>query len=630
MMEQLHKTLSHIKECMDRYVIGHDDIKEAILLGLVGREHVYVEGPPGTAKTMLAEIAAKSANLEFFFYQLNRDTRLSELVGDYVIHREYNEGSEIIRQDIVRGRILTADICVLDDISRAPGEALNVLLRVLNERKYGKERIPLLTTIATGNPARDDYYNEPLDLANLDRFTLQLRVVGLIQKNRWDLAREVIDFYSTHNFEETEIEPAPSANLKDDPNLLLRVELPDLVKEMLIGFVTNLVTRFDLNDNNSLITDRTFLVKAVKMLKAKAVLEQRWVVEPSDLIVLKYMTTFRVPPEVHEKVDDLIEEAQQKKNDEIGEEDGEPEQNMGDSDNAEQGEESVETEVVPSDEDSDELSPYRKEVHYENIKKDGKHPGDGSQLNKEKIDDLDLILKVIEGEVQRSIASEKEIYGGVPKKYRSMRSLEDLFDSDPAETSVWIENVSPATPRVFRRTRKERGGRLAVIRDISQSMTGKSSLWVSMVVIGLVEMAKRSRMAVGYIEFNHQSYKYMDTGKFFTRNYGPLLEKSRETQCSGFTDYQNALDDALQEFATTRGGRQHVIFLTDGMPTSGDKEVREELKQAKSLGIAIHSIFIGREQCPPILKKISKETGGIHFQVMPNKEGMVKIFELLN
>jgi len=232
--------------------------------------------------------------------------------------------------------------------------------------------------------------------------------------------------------------------------------------------------------------------------------------------------------------------------------------------------------------------------------------------------------------VQRSIASKRESHGGVPKQKRPMRTLDDFFDSDPGEGSVWIEDATPNTPRVFRRTRKERGGRVAVIRDISQSMTGRSSLWVSMVVIGLVEMAKRSKMAVGYIEFNHQSYKYTDAGRFFTRNYEALMHKSMETQCSGFTDYQNALDDALKEFATIRGGRQHVIFLTDGMPTSGDKEVKLELKLAKKIGVAIHSIFIGREQCPPILKKISKETGGIHFQVMPDKEGMVKIFELLN
>lgn len=312
-MEKLHETLSHIKNSMDRFVIGHDDIKEAILLGLIAREHVYLEGPPGTAKTMLAEIAAKAANLEFFFYQLHRDTRLSELVGDYVIHRERDEQNELIRQDIMKGRILTADICVLDDISRAPGEALNVLLRVLNERKFGKDRIPLLTTIATGNPARDDYYNEPLDLANLDRFTLQLRIVGLIQKNQWEMAKEVIDFYATHDFEDAKIEPAAGDSLRSGRNILLKVTLPELVKNMLLGFVSDLMTKFDLNDNNSLITDRTFLVKAVKMLKAKAVLEHRWVVEPQDLIVLKYMTTFRVPPEVHEKIEDLIQEAEQKK-----------------------------------------------------------------------------------------------------------------------------------------------------------------------------------------------------------------------------------------------------------------------------------------------------------------------------
>jgi MoxR-like ATPase len=628
-MENLHETLNHIKESMDRFVIGHDDIKEAILLGLIAREHVYLEGPPGTAKTMLAEIAAKAANLKFFFYQLNRDTRLSELVGDYVIHRERDDKSELIRQEIVRGRILTADICVLDDISRAPGEALNVLLRVLNERKFGKERIPLLTTIATGNPARDDYYNEPLDLANLDRFTLQLRIVGLIQKNQWDMAKQVIDFYATHDFDDAEITPASSDSLREDRDILLRVTLPEPVKEMLLDFVAGLMTKFDLNDNNSLITDRTFLVKAVKMLKAKAVLEHRWVVEPQDLIVLKYMTTFRVPPEVHEKVEELIQEAEQKKNDEVNE-DGQSEQHPGDSTQSDEGEESVEAEASPTDEETDQVSPYRKEVHYENIKRDTRQKNDASAFNKEKIDDLEVILKVIEGEVQRSIASKREVHGGVPKQWRSMRTLEDLFDSDPGESSVWVQNANPATPRVFRRTRKERGGRLAVIRDISQSMTGKSSLWVSMVVIGLVEMAKQSKMTVGYVEFNHQSYKYLDGGRFFTRNYEALMRKSMETQCSGFTDYQNALDDALKEFAAMRGGRQHVIFLTDGMPTSGDKEVKQELKLAKKTGVAIHSIFIGREQCPPILKKISKETGGIHFQVMPNKEGMVKIFELLN
>ena len=102
--------LAQIRGQMDRFVIGHDDVKEAIMLGLIAREHIYLEGPPGTAKTMLAEITAKAAELEFFFYQLHRDTRLAELVGETVIFREQDEsGGEIIRQMNRKGGILTSE-----------------------------------------------------------------------------------------------------------------------------------------------------------------------------------------------------------------------------------------------------------------------------------------------------------------------------------------------------------------------------------------------------------------------------------------------------------------------------------------------------------------------------------------
>jgi MoxR-like ATPase len=81
--------------------------------------------------------------------------------------------------------VATAEICVLDDISRAPGEALNVLLRILNERKLNDHRIPLLCAVATGNPPGDGSYVEALDPATIDRFTIQLRARGIIQDEEW-------------------------------------------------------------------------------------------------------------------------------------------------------------------------------------------------------------------------------------------------------------------------------------------------------------------------------------------------------------------------------------------------------------------------------------------------------------
>jgi hypothetical protein len=135
-------------------VIGHADVKEAFLLALLAREHIYIEGPPGVAKTMLSEIVSSSTDLKHFFYQCHRDTRLNELVGESVIVRSTDaKGREVIEQEVVHGRMLTCELAVLDDISRAPGEALNVLLRVLNERRWGGgPRIPLMTVRRSHSP----------------------------------------------------------------------------------------------------------------------------------------------------------------------------------------------------------------------------------------------------------------------------------------------------------------------------------------------------------------------------------------------------------------------------------------------------------------------------------------------
>lgn len=305
--------LAALGEVLDRHVVGHADIKQALLLGLLCREHVYLEGPPGIAKTRLAEVAAQGSRLDFFFYQLHRDTRLAELVGDIVLERRIlpDEQGERIHQRIEPGGILTAEICVLDDISRAPGEALNVLLRILNERRFGEQPIPLMVAIATGNPMDDEYYNEPLDPANIDRFALQLRVRGLIQSGDEVGARMLID-----RFAAGEVVEQPSIEgVIDRPALdrlyaeLFRVEVPEPVRDALLEVLRTLVVEHECGEQNALLTDRSFLVKAIKLLRGRALLRGRRAVALEDLDVLRWMTTFRVPSEAHEQLPAIIERA---------------------------------------------------------------------------------------------------------------------------------------------------------------------------------------------------------------------------------------------------------------------------------------------------------------------------------
>ena len=303
--------LLRLRAALDQHVVGHEEAKDALLLALLCREHIYIEGPPGTAKTRMAEVAARSSSLEFFYYQLHRDTRLAELVGDVVIERRPLDGpsaGERIHQRIEPGGILTAQVCVLDDISRAPGEALNVLLRILNERKFGEQPISLLSAIATSNPMRDEYYNEPLDPANLDRFAFHLRVSSLVADTDGEPARTLVDRFADGLVVE-QPEPEPVCDRATFDQLfasLATIQVPDRVKDALLKVFRILVLEYDCNETNSLLTDRSFLVKAIKLLRGRAFLAGRDTVEPEDLDVLRWMTTFRVPAEVHEKMPELL------------------------------------------------------------------------------------------------------------------------------------------------------------------------------------------------------------------------------------------------------------------------------------------------------------------------------------
>jgi hypothetical protein len=87
-----------------------------------------------------------------------------------------------------------------------------------------------------------------------------------------------------------------------------RVAVPAAEKDRLIEFLRRLGVDYDCDETNSLLTDRSFLVKAVKLLRGRALLAGRDHVSAEDLAVLQWMTTFRVPEEVHEKVPELLEE----------------------------------------------------------------------------------------------------------------------------------------------------------------------------------------------------------------------------------------------------------------------------------------------------------------------------------
>lgn len=666
-----------LKEEMDNLVIGHEDVKTSLLLGVISREHIYIEGPPGTAKTMLAEIISRAAQLNFFFYQLHRDTRLSELVGDLVISKEIYATGELIKQKIVKGGILTAEICLLDDISRAPGESLNILLRILNERKFGEERIPLLTAIGTSNPTADEYYNEPLDPANLDRFVLQTKARGLSYGKRWNEAKEVIKLYSNRPLEYDVPQRVNRKIFDEYYERLGTVPIPSEVQDVLIDFVTTMIEDYGLNESNSLITDRTFFVKSLKIIRSHALLRGRTNCTLDDLYALKYMTAFRVPEEIFLKIDEILEDVISKKklnrdpksniespNSEFdrhapgatekespgGEE--RPSDQLSEArktffqalkelkenlagernDMIMHSEQDAQTKPSGDSGDDGQDGGHRQNSHHKIYGSKSPRAGDEDDTwigtgkrNVESAENVKIVMRVLEGNIQRSIALDAPHPGGQPRRWKRMNHFEELEDVDPFEGMFWAEYTTPTLPRVHKREKEMLGGEIAILRDVSTSMMGVYSEWSSCVVRAVVELARAKKMRVGYIEFNHRSYKYKRVGKFFTRDYEWMLQLASKTECSGNTNYEDALKDALSEFKGRGLRNKHILFITDGIPTSGDCEVLNERTRAKKLGVCIHSIFIGSKNYPKILQKISEESSGAQFTASRGKDGTIRI-----
>jgi uncharacterized protein with von Willebrand factor type A (vWA) domain len=250
-------------------------------------------------------------------------------------------------------------------------------------------------------------------------------------------------------------------------------------------------------------------------------------------------------------------------------------------------------------------------------------PMDG--INRETLKNVRPILKVLEGNILQKTENLMKDSGGSPRAWSNLEDFSQFDDMDPVESALWLQELTTKVPRTLLRKRKLKGGAIAIIRDISASMSGSRAQWSSMLILGLIRMVRQRRMRVGYIEFNHKCTKYADNNTFFSRAYTRLGETASRCRCSGYTNYQLPLLDAFREFTRIHDNVKHVVFITDGRPTDGDREILREIEQARRDRISVHSIYIGLRDSPEILRTLSEKTKGTHFQVVSDSSGAIRL-----
>ena len=154
-------------------VVGQNDTIDLMLTALFAGGHVLLEGPPGTAKTFLAQCFAQAVNLEFGRIQFTPDLMPGDILGANLFNFQTSAFT------LVKGPIF-CELLLADEINRTPPKTQAALLEAMQERNVtlDGERHPLsdrFMVVATQNPL-EQQGTYPLPEAQLDRFLFKVLV----------------------------------------------------------------------------------------------------------------------------------------------------------------------------------------------------------------------------------------------------------------------------------------------------------------------------------------------------------------------------------------------------------------------------------------------------------------------
>lgn len=156
-----------------KVIVGQDHLLERLIVALLARGHILVEGVPGLAKTMAIKTLADSIGGEFKRIQFTPDLVPADLVGTRIYNQKTGEFNTSL------GPVFT-NLLLADEINRAPAKVQSALLEVMQERQVtiGRETFKVpnpFLVLATQNPIETEG-TYALPEAQVDRFMLKVLV----------------------------------------------------------------------------------------------------------------------------------------------------------------------------------------------------------------------------------------------------------------------------------------------------------------------------------------------------------------------------------------------------------------------------------------------------------------------
>jgi MoxR-like ATPase len=172
-IQQAHETIAKLRAEVGRAVVGQQPVVDRLVIALLIRGHVLLEGVPGLAKTLLVKTLAGSIEASFHRVQFTPDLLPADIVGTMIYNQKTGEF-------VTSKGPIFANLILADEINRTPPKVQSALLEAMQERQVtiGEQTFKLddpFLVLATQNPIEQEG-TYPLPEAQLDRFLLKIRI----------------------------------------------------------------------------------------------------------------------------------------------------------------------------------------------------------------------------------------------------------------------------------------------------------------------------------------------------------------------------------------------------------------------------------------------------------------------
>ncbi len=180
--EELRTRINRFRTSLGRFFVAKQEVIDLMTVAAIAQEPLLIVGPPGTAKSDLVlkfKDALGVLDEDYFEYMLTRFTEPSEIIGPIDINL-LREGRYVRRE---QGKLPTARLAFLDEIFKSNSAILNILLTIINERKFYQDGMPQPVNLRVLFAATNEV-PEQTELAALkDRFPLKIESRSVQDEN---------------------------------------------------------------------------------------------------------------------------------------------------------------------------------------------------------------------------------------------------------------------------------------------------------------------------------------------------------------------------------------------------------------------------------------------------------------